>query len=385
MPIGNYSFDPNLDFDIENITSYPDVLSLSKMFNNALYWSIVQKEDVFFWNFLTQRQENRSKGWLCDIPYEEITPENIITHIKSKYQCGYFDIVLVAQDNKEISRRSIRIAPRILSNPQKIQIGNFYPSDCESSINPALFSINSDNREILSFSPQDNQAAIFTGILRENISEFIDINFFWSTTSWHAADSSWAITFQSVNTDNQTVRENGNVLVKNDKDRVNQSAGLTLPFDGFLAKNTPYKITLSRFGFSPEDHFQGDANVFCVTAESVKAPKNIPVHEYNPIVNQIYSDIYKNYDDLHLDLEIIIKNIVEKFTNCANLKIKGGFVDLTALSEDFDLEQDIVIEIAKSFLNRQNSFLKGKLEIVKYFFNDFGDVYILRRKRFSLF
>lgn len=373
--------------EIEDIKdSIKDLTNLVTNINkdHPAYWSINRREDIAFWNFQEGKQEKKLKGWLCDIPYSKVSSEDIISYIKEKFECGTFDIILVDKDNKEISKRVIQISPEVPKKSSPIQLGSYLPKDHEIEGNAPLH-ITKDNREVLSYCCEDNQEAIFCGIFDNNIVGVVDVSIFWATTSWREGSVEWVVSFQAPDENGHLVQYSDVIVSKSDPGQ-NCTTKIRLHVPGQFSKNTQFRLKLSRCGLSEEDTLKADADVFYVMIDGIRTKKSRYVlTQDNAMAARILHDLKDCYEEYYFDVDLIIKNVLEKFENCANLRIKGGFIDLCALAEDLNIQQSLVVTIAERYITYQRGFLTGRLEISKYTFVDFGEVYILRRKRWLIF
>jgi len=379
--------DPKNDIkEIKNkLTKLIDQIGKEKQ--TPSYWSITRKESIEFWNFAINQRQFFDKGWICDIPYEDCESNLLVGQIKEEFGPGKYNIILCDDVGKAISKRDVEIAFEKAKKNKKIQLGTWLPKDyaLENTGNNIPIHSNKDGRDVLSFSQYDNEKISFAGELTKDICGPISINLFWSTNSWKEGDVEWVVSFQAKNEEGRLIhyseicRSFNKSLIITDK--------ISLDIEGLFPKGTPYRIIISRCALSTEDTFDEEADLFCMTADAVETKCNRKIIRKNQsnVSLMISNELRDTYEDDYHDLDGVVDIIVERFEKSANLNLKGGFIDLSLLSEDFNLDQELVVKIAKGYLKYKSGFLKGRINLKKLKLLEFGEVFILKRKRWDWF
>ena len=354
---------------------------------NPSYWSIVRKESIEFWNFSKNQRQFYDKGWICDIDYQDCKSNLLIGHIKKEFGPGEYDIILCDDVGKSMSTRSIEIPIENAKKETKVELGTWLPRTYIAEDSNAPIFSNKTGKDVLSFSQHSNEKVSFSSKLEKSICGPISVNLFWSTTSWREGVVEWVISFQAKNSEDELIHYSEIYKSEPTNYNSNNSESIILDIPGKFLEGTPVRIIISRCSESAEDTFDEEADLFCVTADALEAfvKRRVIKKTQSDIAVKIANELRDSYEDDYYDIDGVIDIIVQRLEESINLKIKGGFVDLCLLAEDFNLEQNLIVKIAKMYLKYKRGFFKNKMDIKKLNLADFGEVYILKKKRWDWF
>lgn len=109
---------------------------------------------------------------------------------------------------------------------------------------------------------------------------------------------------------------------------------------------------------------------------------------YNDISGVDRTLVYTIYNSIksHLPyyaLEDLIHLVVSRIERSSNLRVRGGFLDLSILSEDVNVNLKDIIAIVQKYIELNNSHLRGLISIKEIFIESLGNVTIIKRKRWD--